>query len=63
MFLLFPSIASIHRPDDADANVFGQVRGAFNLLIDSWTTLVRVICIVRTSRSFEHELDRNKFRK
>ena len=38
-------------------NVFGQVRGAFQYLISSWTTLVELMSIYKRLRSFERELD------
>ncbi|SQB21737.1 transport protein [Citrobacter koseri] len=38
-------------------NVFGQVRGSFQYLINSWTTLVELMSIYKRLRSFERELD------
>jgi peptide/bleomycin uptake transporter len=38
-------------------NVFGQVRGSFQYLIASWTTLVELMSIYKRLRSFERELD------
>mgnify|MGYP000503166824 CR=1 FL=1 len=38
-------------------NVFGQVRGSFQYLISSWTTLVELMSIYKRLRSFERELD------
>jgi peptide/bleomycin uptake transporter len=37
-------------------NVFGQVRGAFQYLISSWTTLVELMSIYKRLRSFERTL-------
>lgn len=44
-------------------NVFGQVRGAFQYLINSWTTLVELMSIYKRLRSFEHELDGDKIQE
>jgi len=38
-------------------NVFGEVRGAAQYLISSWTTLVELMSIYKRLRSFERELD------
>lgn len=60
IFLLFPSIVtgSITLGLMTQiTNVFGQVRGAFQYLISSWTTLVELMSIYKRLRSFERELD------
>lgn len=60
LFLLFPSIVSgaitLGLMQQIN-NVFGQVRGAFQYLINSWTTLVELMSIYKRLRSFERELD------
>ncbi|GGD07636.1 MULTISPECIES: peptide antibiotic transporter SbmA [Franconibacter] len=60
LFLLFPSIVSgaitLGLMQQIN-NVFGQVRGAFQYLISSWTTLVELMSIYKRLRSFERELD------
>jgi len=38
-------------------NVFDRVRGSFQYLINSWTTLVELMSIYKRLRSFERELD------
>ncbi|UYU32741.1 peptide antibiotic transporter SbmA [Siccibacter colletis] len=38
-------------------NVFGEVRGAFQYLISSWTTLVELLSIYKRLRSFEQTLN------
>ena len=60
LFLLFPSIvagAITLGLMQQITNVFGQVRGAFQYLISSWTTLVELMSIYKRLRSFERELD------
>lgn len=60
IFLLFPSIAAgtiTLGLMTQITNVFGQVRGAFQYLISSWTTLVELMSIYKRLRSFERELD------
>lgn len=60
LFLLFPSIAAgaiTLGLMQQILNVFGQVRGSFQYLISSWTTLVELMSIYKRLRSFEHELD------
>ncbi|WP_297206824.1 peptide antibiotic transporter SbmA [uncultured Pluralibacter sp.] len=39
------------------SNAFGQVRGSFQYLISSWTTLVELMSIYKRLRSFERVLD------
>lgn len=60
LFLLFPSIVSgaitLGLMQQIN-NVFGQVRGSFQYLISSWTTLVELMSIYKRLRSFERELD------
>ncbi|HDI9541077.1 TPA: hypothetical protein PPG37_002092 [Escherichia coli] len=38
-------------------------RGAFQYLINSWTTLVELMSIYKRLRSFEHELDGDKIQE
>lgn len=60
LFLLFPSIVAGYdypRADDANYQRLGQVRGSFQYLISSWTTLVELMSIYKRLRSFERELD------
>ncbi|MDF3829661.1 MULTISPECIES: peptide antibiotic transporter SbmA [unclassified Pseudocitrobacter] len=60
LFLLFPSIAAgaiTLGLMQQILNVFGQVRGSFQYLISSWTTLVELMSIYKRLRSFEHQLD------
>lgn len=60
LFLLFPSIVSgtiTLGLMTQITNVFGQVRGSFQYLISSWTTLVELMSIYKRLRSFERELD------
>ena len=60
MFLLFPSIVAgtiTLGLMTQITNVFGQVRGSFQYLISSWTTLVELMSIYKRLRSFERELD------
>lgn len=60
LFLLFPSIVAgtiTLGLMTQITNVFGQVRGSFQYLISSWTTLVELMSIYKRLRSFEHELD------
>lgn len=60
LFLLFPSIVAgtiTLGLMTQITNVFSQVRGAFQYLINSWTTLVELMSIYKRLRSFEHELD------
>lgn len=40
-----------------------SVRGAFQYLINSWTTLVELMSIYKRLRSFEHELDGDKIQE
>ncbi len=59
LFLLFPSIVAgtiTLGLMTQITNVFGQVRGAFQYLISSWTTLVELMSIYKRLRSFEHTL-------
>lgn len=59
LFLLFPSIVAgviTLGLMTQITNVFGQVRGAFQYLINSWTTLVELMSIYKRLRSFENEL-------
>ncbi|ALB71651.1 peptide antibiotic transporter SbmA [Cronobacter muytjensii] len=60
LFLMFPSIAagSITLGLMSQiGNVFGEVRGAFQYLINSWTTLVELMSIYKRLRSFERTLN------
>lgn len=60
IFLLFPSIVAgtiTLGLMTQITNVFGQVRGAFQYLISSWTTLVELMSIYKRLRSFEQQLD------
>ncbi|EOW9133786.1 peptide antibiotic transporter SbmA [Cronobacter sakazakii] len=60
LFLMFPSIAagSITLGLMTQiSNVFGEVRGAFQYLISSWTTLVELMSIYKRLRSFERMLN------
>lgn len=60
MFLLFPSIVSATITLGLltqITNIFDRVRGAFQYLITSWTTLVELMSIYKRLRSFERELD------
>ncbi|CAM6265208.1 peptide antibiotic transporter SbmA [Citrobacter sedlakii] len=62
LFLLFPSIVAgtiTLGLMTQITNVFSQVRGAFQYLINSWTTLVELMSIYKRLRSFERELDDN----
>lgn len=62
LFLLFPSIVAgtiTLGLMTQITNVFGQVRGSFQYLISSWTTLVELMSIYKRLRSFERELDNN----
>ena len=66
LFLLFPSIVAgtiTLGLMTQITNVFGQVRGAFQYLINSWTTLVELMSIYKRLRSFEHELDGDKIQE
>lgn len=60
LFLLFPSIAAgtitLGLMSQIN-NAFSQVRGSFQYLISSWTTLVELMSIYKRLRSFELELD------
>ncbi|ADO49682.1 peptide antibiotic transporter SbmA [[Enterobacter] lignolyticus] len=61
LFLLFPSIVAgtiTLGLMTQITNVFGQVRGSFQYLISSWTTLVELMSIYKRLRSFERELDK-----
>lgn len=60
LFMLFPSIVSgtiTLGLMTQITNVFEQVRGAFQYLINSWTTLVELMSIYKRLRSFEQQLD------
>lgn len=60
IFVLFPSIVSgaiTLGLLTQITNVFDQVRGSFQYLINSWTTLVELMSIYKRLRSFEHTLD------
>ncbi|QLM09234.1 peptide antibiotic transporter SbmA [Escherichia fergusonii] len=60
VFLLFPSIVSATITLGLltqITNIFDRVRGAFQYLITSWTTLVELMSIYKRLRSFERELD------
>lgn len=60
LFLLFPSIVAgtiTLGLMTQITNVFSQVRGSFQYLIASWTTLVELMSIYKRLRSFERELD------
>ncbi|MCA1921551.1 peptide antibiotic transporter SbmA [Buttiauxella noackiae] len=59
LFLLFPSIVAgtiTLGLMTQITNVFGQVRGSFQYLISSWTTLVELMSIYKRLRSFERTL-------
>lgn len=60
LFLLFPSIVAgtitLGLMSQIN-NAFSQVRGSFQYLISSWTTLVELMSIYKRLRSFERELD------
>jgi peptide/bleomycin uptake transporter len=60
LFLLFPSIVAgtitLGLMSQIN-NAFSQVRGSFQYLIRSWTTLVELMSIYKRLRSFERELD------
>ncbi|MCE0825263.1 MULTISPECIES: peptide antibiotic transporter SbmA [Buttiauxella] len=59
VFLLFPSIAAgaiTFGLMTQITNAFGQVRGSFQYLISSWTTLVELMSIYKRLRSFERTL-------
>lgn len=60
LFLLFPSIVAgtiTLGLMSQITNAFSQVRGSFQYLISSWTTLVELMSIYKRLRSFERELD------
>ncbi|EOU1295524.1 peptide antibiotic transporter SbmA [Cronobacter sakazakii] len=60
LFLMFPSIAAgaiTLGLMTQISNVFGEVRGAFQYLISSWTTLVELMSIYKRLRSFERTLN------
>lgn len=60
LFVLFPSIISgavTLGLLTQITNVFDQVRGSFQYLINSWTTLVELMSIYKRLRSFEHTLN------
>ncbi|WP_324029237.1 peptide antibiotic transporter SbmA [Pantoea sp. JZ2] len=60
LFLLFPSIvagAITLGLLNQITNVFDQVRGSFQYLITSWSTLVELMSIYKRLRSFEQILD------
>jgi len=60
LFLLFPSIVAgtiTLGLMTQITNVFGQVSGSFQYLINSWVTLVELMSIYKRLRSFEHTLD------
>ena len=59
LFLLFPSIVAgtiTLGLMTQITNVFSQVRGSFQYLISSWTTLVELMSIYKRLRSFERTL-------
>ncbi|WP_310607509.1 peptide antibiotic transporter SbmA [Buttiauxella brennerae] len=59
LFLLFPSIAAgviTLGLMNQITNAFSQVRGSFQYLISSWTTLVELMSIYKRLRSFERTL-------
>nr|WP_318382444.1 peptide antibiotic transporter SbmA [uncultured Enterobacter sp.] len=59
LFLLFPSIVAgtiTLGLMTQITNVFEQVRGSFQYLISSWTTLVELMSIYKRLRAFEHEM-------
>ncbi len=60
LFLMFPSIVAgtitLGLMSQIN-NAFSQVRGSFQYLISSWTTLVELMSIYKRLRSFERELD------
>ncbi|AIR65405.1 peptide antibiotic transporter SbmA [Cedecea neteri] len=59
MFLLFPTISAgaiTFGIMQQILNAFGQVRGSFQYLISSWTTLVELMSIYKRLRSFERTL-------
>lgn len=62
LFLMFPSIVAgtitLGLMSQIN-NAFSQVRGSFQYLISSWTTLVELMSIYKRLRSFERELDNN----
>jgi len=60
LFLLFPSMVAgtiTLGLMTQITNVFDQVRGSFQYLINSWTTLVELMSIYKRLRTFERELD------
>jgi len=60
LFVLFPSIvtgAITLGLMTQITNVFDQVRGSFQYLISSWTTLVELMSIYKRLRSFEQAVD------
>ncbi|WP_158785063.1 peptide antibiotic transporter SbmA [Pantoea sp. BAV 3049] len=60
LFVLFPSIitgAITLGLMTQITNVFDQVRGSFQYLINSWTTLVELLSIYKRLRSFERTLN------
>lgn len=60
LFLMFPSIVAgtiTLGLMSQIGNVFGEVRGAFQYLISSWTTLVELMSIYKRLRSFERTLN------
>lgn len=60
IFLLFPSIIAgtiTLGLMTQITNVFDRVRGSFQYLINSWTTLVELMSIYKRLRSFEQQLD------
>jgi len=60
LFLLFPSIVAgtiTLGLLNQITNVFDQVRGAFQYLIASWSTLIELMSIYKRLRSFEQILD------
>ncbi|SUB18880.1 microcin B17 transporter [Pantoea agglomerans] len=60
LFLLFPSIVAgtiTLGLLNQITNVFDQVRGSFQYLIASWSTLIELMSIYKRLRSFEQILD------
>jgi peptide/bleomycin uptake transporter len=39
------------------SNVFDQVRGSFQYLVNSWTTIIELLSIYKRLRSFEAAID------
>uniref|UniRef100_UPI0024C4B104 SbmA/BacA-like family transporter n=1 Tax=Escherichia coli TaxID=562 RepID=UPI0024C4B104 len=63
---MLPSETMIWQPEFTDKTLSrkpGAVHGAFQYLINSWTTLVELMSIYKRLRSFEHELDGDKIQE